>query len=70
MALESADIVWGGVLVTATAVEVYGLFNQKPGDTLSERTRAWFRVHTKPGRAVFAVGWVLFSAWFLFHILE
>jgi hypothetical protein len=68
--MESADIVWGGVLVTATAVEVYGLFNKKAGDTLSERTRVWFRVHTKLGRGLFAVGWVAFSAWFFVHILE
>ncbi|MEU0443809.1 hypothetical protein ABZ202_29455, partial [Streptomyces sp. NPDC006186] len=39
------------------------------GNTLSERVRAWFRVHTRPGRAVFAVAWTGFATWFLVHIL-
>lgn len=68
--MEAADILWGGVLVTAAAVEVYGLFNKQAGDTLSERVRVWFRTHTRPGRAAFAVAWIVFSVWFFFHILD
>ncbi|GAA1428414.1 hypothetical protein GCM10009601_41570 [Streptomyces thermospinosisporus] len=40
------------------------------GNTLSERVRVWFRVHTRPGRAVFAIAWVGFATWFLVHILN
>ncbi|MFD7832419.1 hypothetical protein [Streptomyces sp. MJM8645] len=65
----SADLVWGLLLGTGAAAEVYGLWSREAGDTLSERTRAWFRVRTKPGRAVFTVVWCGFSVWFLLHIL-
>ncbi|MFJ3793451.1 hypothetical protein [Kitasatospora sp. NPDC090091] len=67
--MPNADLVWGLVLGVGAVVEAYALCNRKLGDTLSERTRAWFRVRTKPGRAVFTVAWCGFSAWFLFHIL-
>lgn len=64
-----ADLVWGGLLAVGALVEVWALVNRTDGDTLSERTRAWFRVHTRSGRAVFAVAWVAFAGWFLVHIL-
>lgn len=63
------DIVWGGLLAVGAAFEVWALRNGRAGDTLSERTRAWFRVRTRPGAAVFAVAWVGFAGWFLVHIL-
>lgn len=68
--MRSADIVWGGLLVVGAAVEVHALFNERAGDTLSERVRAWFRVRTRRGRLVFAGSWVGFAVWFLFHILR
>jgi hypothetical protein len=64
-----ADVVWGSLLVVGAVVEVWALRNARAGDTLSERTRVWFRVRTPFGRAVFAVAWVGFAAWFLVHIL-
>lgn len=63
------DVLWGGLLAAGALVEVWALRNATAGDTLSERVRAWFRTHTRPGRAVFAAGWVTFATWFLFHIL-
>ncbi|MCH0563723.1 MULTISPECIES: hypothetical protein [unclassified Streptomyces] len=39
-------------------------------DTLSERTRAGFRVvRTRAGALVFAVAWSAFAVWFLVHII-
>ncbi|MFP3990642.1 hypothetical protein U9R90_24895 [Streptomyces sp. E11-3] len=67
--MSTADIIWGGLLAAGAGFEVYALRNGREGDTLSERTRAWFRVRTRPGRAVFAVAWCGFAAWFLIHIL-
>ena len=67
--MGAADVVWGGLLAAGAGFEVYALRNARAGDTLSERTRAWFRVNTRVGRAVFAVAWVGFAAWFLVHIL-
>lgn len=60
---------WITLLAIGLLVELWALFNGKPGDTLSERTRAWFQVHKRPGWALFAVAWIAFSAWFFWHIL-
>lgn len=69
MAVEEPDLVWGILLLTGFAYELYALLNKTPGDTLSERTRAWFRTHKQPGRAIFGVAWLGFAAWFFVHIL-
>ncbi len=63
------NVVWGGLFAVGAAYEVYALFNKKVGDTLSERTRALFRVGTRPGRVIFTAAWCAFSVWFLRHIL-
>lgn len=67
--MATADVVWGGLLAAGAVAEVIALRSGRQGDTLSERTRAWFRVHTPTGRAVFAVAWVGFAVWYLVHIL-
>lgn len=69
MDVSSADVVWGGLLAAGAAFEVYALVNGRDGDTLSERTRSWFRVRTRPGAVVFGVTWFVFATWFLFHII-
>lgn len=69
MDVSSADMVWGGLLLAGAAFEVYALVNGRDGDTLSERTRSWFRVRTRPGAIVFGVAWVVFATWFLVHII-
>ena len=63
------NVVWGLLLAFGALYEAWGLLNKAPGDTLSERTRAWFRVREKPGRAVFLVGWSGFAVWFAVHIV-
>lgn len=68
--MDTADVIWGGLLAAGAAFEVYALRNGRSGDTLSESTRRWFRVRTKPGALVFGVLWCAFSAWFLVHILS
>jgi hypothetical protein len=67
--MTAADWIWGGFLAAGAGVEVWALRNGRPGDTLSERTRSWFRVRTRAGALVFAVAWCAFAAWFLVHIL-
>jgi hypothetical protein len=67
--LADPNLLWGIVLTAGAAYETFALVNRRDGDTLSARTRAWFRVDTKPGRAIFTVAWGGFALWFLQHIL-
>lgn len=67
--MDTADLVWGGLLLAGAAFEAYALRNGRDGDTLSETTRRLFRVHTRPGKVVFAAAWLGFAAWYLLHIL-
>ncbi|MFI9052541.1 hypothetical protein [Streptomyces sp. NPDC053427] len=63
-------IVWAVWTALFGLFETWALINKKDGDTLSENTRKLFRTRTsKAGRAIFAVGWMGFSGWFLLHIL-
>lgn len=64
------DLLWANLLVLGFAYELFTLVDIEDGNTLSERVRAWFRIHTRPGRAIFSVGWTVFAIWFLVHILE
>lgn len=63
------NYVWGSLLGAGLLYEMWALISKREGDTLSERTRAWFRVSTRPGRIIFGVAWVSFAIWFLVHIL-
>lgn len=67
--MEDADFIWGGLILVGAAVEAWALYSAKPGDTLSESTRRWFRVNTPLGRTLFGLGWAAFSTWFLVHIV-
>lgn len=67
--MDSSDLVWGALLGAGVLFEGYALFSAKQGDTLSERTRVWARVHTKGGKALFVGLWVGFAAWFTGHIV-
>lgn len=67
--MESADLAWGGLLAVGAAFELWALVNHRQGDTLSERTRIWWRTHTRPGRALFLAAWSVFAVWFAFHIV-
>lgn len=63
------DIVWISVLGIAGIIEGYAIGTKAKGDTLSERTRYWFRTSTPGGKAGFTLTWVGFAVWFLGHIL-
>lgn len=68
--MSEADYIWAALILAGAAYEVHTLRNRRNLDTLSETTRRWFQVRTPVGRAVFALGWVGFSVWFLLHVLE
>jgi hypothetical protein len=63
------NFAWGAVLGTAFAYEMYGVFNGREGDTLSEQVRAWFHTSTRPGKAAFVIAWLGLTAWFIPHII-
>ena len=66
----SWNLVWALWLGLFALFEGAALADRRKEDTLSERTRDWFRTtSSKTGRRVFAAGWVTFSGWFLWHIL-
>lgn len=60
---------WFALLLFGFVLEMWALFNGRPGDTLSERLRSWFQVHRRPGWFAFALCWIVFSVWFWIHIL-
>ena len=63
----------GVVLAGFGVAEGWALQNKVPGDTLSERTRAWFRTSTPGGGWTFAGVWgalLVTWLWFLGHILN
>lgn len=62
--------IWATVFLTGLAFEARTIIDKRKGDTLTEKTRALFFVHTKLGRVIFAVTWIGFSTWFLGHILQ
>ena len=64
---------WLAIVLGGFAVpEFLALRNKVPGDTLSERLRAWFRVDTPGGGASWLAVWLALAAvlaWLLPHIL-
>lgn len=68
--MDLSDAIWSAVIVAGVAFEAYTLRNGKEGDTLSEKTRKVFRIHTsRAGRLAFAGSWLAFASWFCGHIL-
>lgn len=63
------NLTWGAILGTAFAYEMYGVFNKVDGDTLSERTRAWFHTKSTLGKIVFTASWLGLTVWFIPHII-
>lgn len=64
------NVMWGGLLGAGLAYELWAVLFKIEGHTLSERTRAWFRIHTRTGKAVFVAGWLALTAWFVPHIVN
>lgn len=67
--MDTADIIWGGLILAGAGFEAYALRNGRDGDTISEATRRLFRVRTRAGKIVFASAWIGFASWYLGHIL-
>jgi hypothetical protein len=65
----SPNVVWATWFLLFAIFETAALVSRKAGDTLSERTRAWFATNTRRGRWIFALTWVVFTGWFFWHIL-
>ena len=63
------NLIWAVWILLFAIFEGLALVSRKAGDTLSERTQAWFRTHTRAGRITFGVVWVGFSGWMFWHIL-
>lgn len=67
--MDTADIIWGGLILAGAGFEAYALRNGRDGDTISEATRRLFRVRTRAGKIVFASAWIGFASWYLVHIV-
>ncbi len=57
----------GGAMLVG---EGWAIVNKVPGDTISERTRYYFRIKGKGGTFVFLAFFGTFSAWFSAHIIK
>lgn len=69
--MDTADIIWGGLILAGAGFEAYALRNGRDGDTASEKTRKIFHVKTsKVGRAIFLIVWLGLSGWFTGHVLD
>ncbi|MGK9463910.1 hypothetical protein ACSLFT_28350 [Streptomyces sp. G6] len=68
--MNAGDAVWGGLILAGAVFETWALRKARQRDTLSAATRRWFWVHTKAGAAVFVVGWVAFSVWWIDHVIN
>jgi hypothetical protein len=65
----SADVLWGSLLASLTAVEAWAIIRHKEGYTLSERIREWFSTDTRTGKVVFTAALTALYLWFLPHII-
>lgn len=64
-----ADAMWVSWLGLFVVFEGHALLTESLGDTLSERTRDWFRTKTPAGRVGFIVFVLALGSWFIPHIL-
>lgn len=61
--------IWLMILFPPAVWEAYAIRSKVEGDTLSERTRAWFHTHTRGGRLAFLLAWAALAIWFPIHIV-
>ncbi|WP_128375146.1 hypothetical protein [Streptomyces cavernae] len=67
--MTTPDLILANLLVLGLAAELFTLVDSEDGNTRSERFRAWLRLHSRPGRALFAVAWTSLAVCFLLRIL-
>ena len=58
-----------GTLASFLALEIAAIRSRRKGDTLSEETRAFFKVRTSHGAVAFLAVLFGFAVWFAGHIL-
>ncbi|WP_431993313.1 hypothetical protein [Streptomyces albogriseolus] len=61
--MTTPDLIWANLLVLSLTYELLTVVDNEDGNTLSERVRVWFRVHARPGRAIFAVTGSSSTSW-------
>ena len=66
----SSNALWVCWLGLFAVFEAHGILSEAPGDTLSERLHAWFRLKTPAGRAGFFVVLGTLFAWLAWHLVE
>lgn len=66
--VDPADVFWLGTIGGLVAFDVY-MSRRNPKWTLSNRSRRFFAVHTRPGQMAFIGGWALLTGWLLPHIV-
>ncbi len=64
------DVVLGVATFLLVGFETYAIKNRVPGDTISERTRVYFRVKGKPGSYIFLAFLGSAAAWYAAHIVQ
>lgn len=57
---------WGTLTGVVVGVELYTIYNEADGDTLSEVVRPWAQRHP----VLFTVGCVVVPTWFWLHIRD
>lgn len=65
----TSDVVWAVILAVGLVYELVAVALRRWPDTLSAKTRRFFRTDHPVGRGVFIVTWGGFSLWFLWHIV-
>jgi hypothetical protein len=65
--MRRPSLVWGGLLGSLTALDIYCAYNATEGDSLSECVREWFHTDTPQGRAAVVIGWSALTVWVIPH---
>lgn len=68
--MRRPHLVWGGILASLTALDVWCAVNDHDDDSLSEVIRSAFRTDTPAGRFALVGVWSGLTAWLLPHLLR
>lgn len=59
---------WAALFGVGVLYESWALATGRHEHTLSHCTREAARTHTRPGKALFALGWLALTAWWVPHV--
>ncbi len=68
--MDIYDVVYLSAVVVFFGMETYALLNKTEGDTVSEKTRKFFRTKTKTGAFIFLFMLGGLATWLAAHIVE